>query len=87
MPRSGSAERKALLLSFPSPARARLGGRERTRQLQADEASARPSGAPSCCAACSAQKAASSAVYNVLERCGVVAGGWPKPEQIGKLVP
>ena len=34
-----------------------------------------------------AQKAASSAVYNVLERCGVVAGGWPKPEQIGRMVP
>ena len=34
-----------------------------------------------------AQKAATSAVYDVLEQCGVIAGAWPSKQQIGKLVP
>ena len=34
-----------------------------------------------------AQKAATSAVYDLLEQCGVVAGAWPSQEQIGTVVP
>ena len=34
-----------------------------------------------------AQKAATSAVYDVLEQCGVIAGAWPTQQQTGKDVP
>ena len=34
-----------------------------------------------------AQKAATSAVFDVLEHCGIATGAWPTPEQTGSLVP